>query len=474
LAAGVKVLARLRGEKDGGAGNSARFRRLLERTAGEDRQSAGVQSALSWAIDRSGAYGVRAGLGVALSCLGVAGCATQPTPYAHHSHYSGKEHFAEGYYGKASPRMVEDGEAVPRGGGQYLVGRPYHVAGRWYYPRENDHYVGVGMASWYGDAFHGRKTANGEVYDKMALSAAHPTMPLPSYARVTNLSNGYSVIVRVNDRGPYAAGRVMDVSSRVADVLDFKRMGTAKVKVEYVGRAPMEGSDDNQLLATLKTDGSPAQIDGVAPTMMAEASAPSFSLFGSKPAAAPEPPPPPPPPPEATAPPPPPPEASAPAPEQPAEAQAPEPAPAEPKKAARLEKSARAARHETRVAATDDDDDDGKSVAKRAPREDKHATREDKHPAREDKHSARADKGAAAPLPPLRSGDDGPQTKSEGHHAHEAHESREASAVPKPPRRHGDGDRALYFSDKPHRLDDPLAKVVKPRRTHSLLDGDEN
>jgi rare lipoprotein A len=93
-------------------------------------------------------------------------------------------------------------------------------------------------------------------------------MPLPSYARVTNMGNGYSVIVRVNDRGPYAAGRVMDVSSRVADVLDFKRMGTAHVKVEYIGRAPLEGSDDNQLLSTLRTDGGPADIGGA--TMTAE------------------------------------------------------------------------------------------------------------------------------------------------------------------------------------------------------------
>ncbi len=158
--------------------------------------------------------------------------------------------------------MVGDGEAVPRGGGQYLVGHPYHIAGRTYYPHEDEHYVATGISSWYGDAFHGRKTANGEVYDKMALSAAHPTMPLPSYARVTNLANGYSVIVRVNDRGPYHGGRVMDVSSRVADVLDFKRMGTARVKVEYVGRAPLEGSDDNELLATLRTDGGPASIGG--------------------------------------------------------------------------------------------------------------------------------------------------------------------------------------------------------------------
>jgi len=213
-------------------------------------------SALTYLSNRSGAARAAGLMAVAGLCL--AGCAQAPQPVAHHSHY--KEHFAEGsYWGKASPRMVEDGQSIPRGGGQYLVGRPYTIGGRTYYPHEDEHYVGVGIASWYGDAFHGRKTANGEIYDKRALSAASPTMPLPSYARVTNLGNGYSVIVRVNDRGPYAAGRVMDVSSRVADVLDFKRMGTAHVKVEYVGRAPLEGSDDNQLLATLRTDGAPAE-----------------------------------------------------------------------------------------------------------------------------------------------------------------------------------------------------------------------
>ena len=130
------------------------------------------------------------------------------------------------------------------------------------------------MASWYGAAFHGRRTANGEVYDMASLSAAHPTMPLPSYARVTNLGNGYSIIVRVNDRGPYHAGRVTDVSSRVADVLDMKAMGTAKVKIDYIGPAPMEGSDDSQLLASLRTDGSPANMMGYsAPVMMANAAA---------------------------------------------------------------------------------------------------------------------------------------------------------------------------------------------------------
>src|SRR6185437_13783362 len=227
---GVKVLSIMRGEKGAGAANSAGIGSLCGgRTAVAGRRSAGVESALSLSIDKSGASGVRVGWGVAIACLCLSGCAAGPSPYAHHR-YRGHEHFAEGFYGKASPRLYEDGQRIPRGGVQYFGGRPYHIAGRWYYPRENDHYVAVGMASWYGEAFHGRKTANGEIYDKMALTETHPTMPLPSYARVTNLKNGYSVIVRVNDRGPYAAGRVMDVSSRVADVLDFKRMGTAKVK----------------------------------------------------------------------------------------------------------------------------------------------------------------------------------------------------------------------------------------------------
>ncbi len=210
-------------------------------------------------------------------CLGfavvaLAGCAPPQAPRLSYSH--GHEHFSQAKYGHASRKVVADGERVPRGGGQYLVGRPYTVAGHRYYPAENPSYTAVGMASWYGAAFHGRRTANGEVYDMASLSAAHPTMPLPSYARVTNLENGYSVIVRVNDRGPYHAGRVMDVSSRVADVLDMKAMGTAKVKVDYVGPAPMEGSDNSQLLASLRTDGSPANMIGYsAPVMMANAAA---------------------------------------------------------------------------------------------------------------------------------------------------------------------------------------------------------
>jgi len=118
-------------------------------------------------------------------------------------------------------------------------------------------YRGEGIASWYGSDFHGRKTANGERYDMNGISAAHRTMPLPSYARVTNLDNGRSIIVRVNNRGPYVHHRIVDLSTGAAKALDFYKKGTTHVRVEFVGRAPAEGSDDRMLLATLRT-GTPA------------------------------------------------------------------------------------------------------------------------------------------------------------------------------------------------------------------------
>ncbi len=118
-------------------------------------------------------------------------------------------------------------------------------------------YRGEGIASWYGSDFHGRKTANGERYDMNGISAAHRTMPLPSYARVTNLDNGRSIIVRVNNRGPFVRHRIVDLSTGAAKALDFYKKGTTHVRVEFVGRAPAEGSDDRTLLATLRT-GTPA------------------------------------------------------------------------------------------------------------------------------------------------------------------------------------------------------------------------
>ena len=203
--------------------------------------------------------------GLGLLALGFGGCAQSPQQIAVASH--SKEYFPSSIYGAASRRVVEDGQPIPHGGGQYLVGKPYTVAGQTYVPSER-RIVQVGNASWYGDAFHGRLTANGEIYDKNGFTAAHPTMPLPSYARVTNLRNNYSMIVRVNDRGPYASNRIMDVSGKVAEALDFKRSGTAKIKMEYVGRASLSGSDDARLYATLRTNG-PAPWQGE-PTMVAE------------------------------------------------------------------------------------------------------------------------------------------------------------------------------------------------------------
>jgi rare lipoprotein A len=171
----------------------------------------------------------------------------------------------------SSPRVVAFGDPVPKGGGTYRVGKPYTVGGRVYVPEEDVNYREEGLASWYGDDFHGRLTANGEVFDMASLTAAHPTLPMPCYARVTNLSNGKSLIVRVNDRGPYHGNRLMDVSSRAAELLEFKGNGIARVRVEYVGRAPLEGSDDNQLIATLRT-GVPAP----SPSLVRVASARSF------------------------------------------------------------------------------------------------------------------------------------------------------------------------------------------------------
>lgn len=158
----------------------------------------------------------------------------------------------------ASPRVIPDGQQVPKGNGRYHVGQPYVVAGVTYIPAHNPGYRAEGLASWYGDAFHGRLTANGEVFDMKSITAAHPTLPLPSYVRVTNLANHKSMIVRVNDRGPFHANRVIDVSSRASELLGFRSHGVARVRVEYVGPASVKGSDDQMLVATLRNNGQPA------------------------------------------------------------------------------------------------------------------------------------------------------------------------------------------------------------------------
>src|SRR5712672_1539059 len=179
----------------------------------------------------------------------------------------------------SSPRVVALGDPVPKGGGTYRVGKPYTVAGRVYVPEEDPNYREDGMASWYGHDFHGRLTANGEVFDMTSLTAAHPTLPIPSYARVTNLRNGKSLIVRVNDRGPYHGNRLIDVSNKAAELLEFKSNGVARVRVEYVARAPLEGSDDRQLIATLRT-GVPAPSPSTARVASARPFVPDLPSSG--------------------------------------------------------------------------------------------------------------------------------------------------------------------------------------------------
>lgn len=114
------------------------------------------------------------------------------------------------------------------------VGKPYRVAGRWYVPHEDWNYDEVGIASWYGPKFHGRRTASGEIFDQNKLTAAHRTLPLPSYVRITNLENGRAINVRVNDRGPFVKNRIIDVSRRAAQLLGFAAKGTARVRVQII------------------------------------------------------------------------------------------------------------------------------------------------------------------------------------------------------------------------------------------------
>jgi peptidoglycan lytic transglycosylase len=146
----------------------------------------------------------------------------------------------------ASPRVIPMGEPVPKGGGTYKVGEPYQIDGQWHTPREEPGYDRVGVASYYAADFHGRRTSNGEVFDMWALSAANPTLPLPSYVYVTNLENRRTLLLRVNDRGPYANSRIIDVSRAAARYLGFEMRGTARVRVRYAGQAPLSGDDRHE------------------------------------------------------------------------------------------------------------------------------------------------------------------------------------------------------------------------------------
>lgn len=201
---------------------------------------------------------------------------------ANSANINNKTKFSSKSYGvAASPRLTVS-KNVKKGGGRAVVGKPYKVRGKWYHPKEDSSYDRTGLASWYGPNFHGRLTANGEIYDQYHLSAAHTTFPLPSYARVTNPENGKSVIVRVNDRGPFAHNRIIDLSSKAADMLETKQKGVANVRVEYVGRAPLHGQDMQYLVASYSENGQPGIFAQGTQIALNTVKAP-FEVFKSKP-----------------------------------------------------------------------------------------------------------------------------------------------------------------------------------------------
>ncbi len=179
---------------------------------------------------------------VLAAALSLAGC-------SHHSYSSRHHGFASAssdpFAGKGSPYYR--GKKIPFGGGEYHVGSPYQVAGRWFTPREEPGYDKTGVASWYGEAFHRRRTANGEWFDMNTLTAASATLPLPSYALVTNLENNRQVVVRINDRGPFVGTRLIDLSKRAADELGYRNKGKAHVRVKLIGPAPTDDSNQHML-----------------------------------------------------------------------------------------------------------------------------------------------------------------------------------------------------------------------------------
>ncbi len=200
------------------------------------------------------------------------------------SHYShkGRHGKLDPFAGKGSPYYKGRG-AIPFAGGKYQLGNAYQVAGRWFTPHEQPGYDKKGQASWYGEAFHKRMTSNGEWFDMNTMTAAHATLPLPSYAKVTNLDNGKEVIVRINDRGPFVDTRILDVSKRAADELGYRQKGIAHVRVQLIGPAPLNdkgarhvmamnealqnGASFNQLASLSQTDIGSVQVASAQPTI---------------------------------------------------------------------------------------------------------------------------------------------------------------------------------------------------------------
>jgi rare lipoprotein A len=167
-------------------------------------------------------------------------------------------------YKKQTREAAEDEGVVaaPR----YKVGNPYKVAGIWYYPERNLTYDETGIGSWYGDEFAGKLTANGEIFDPELVTAAHKTLPMPSVVRVTNLDNGKSLVVRINDRGPFVAGRIIDLSREAARRIGYKDNGLARVRVQVLAEQSLR-------LEKLARNGEFPSIGGVSTTAMPEVEA---------------------------------------------------------------------------------------------------------------------------------------------------------------------------------------------------------
>jgi len=168
------------------------------------------------------------------------------------------------------------GDSIPTGEGRYKVGSPYQIKGAWYYPAEDFEYSETGIASWYGPNFHGKQTANGETYNQNDMTAAHRTLPMPSAVRVTNLENGRSIVLRINDRGPFARGRIIDVSRRGAQLLGFEKNGVAKVRVDIL-------PNESRQLKAAAINGSSQQIQVAASPRDAVVSRPLPSTAPARP-----------------------------------------------------------------------------------------------------------------------------------------------------------------------------------------------
>lgn len=180
-------------------------------------------------------------------------------------------------------KRVSRSDDAPPAAGYYKVGNPYQIDGIWYYPAEDYEYDETGIASWYGAAFHGKLTANGEDYDMNALTAAHRTLPLPSFVRVTNLENGRSLVLKVNDRGPFAKGRIIDISRRGAQLLGFQNQGTAKVRVQILADQSRAVAARLQNRDTLARVGSPITVDKMPKASVSAETLPAPTGAGASP-----------------------------------------------------------------------------------------------------------------------------------------------------------------------------------------------